>query len=381
MNIEFSQRLSEFLEKNKQYHYNMTIELAQIPAPSNREEKRAHWVKNYFDNLGGTNSYIDDALNVVLPFNCENSNDITVFMAHLDVVFPNEDNLPLEVRDGKIFCPGICDDTANVTGMLLIAKYILENNLKPNSGLLIVANTGEEGLGNLKGSRQIMEDYQGRIKEFISFDGTFGFVCNDAVGSHRYSVEIKTEGGHSYGDFGNRNAIAILSNMIDTLYTMKVPPMGKTTYNVGTIEGGTSVNTIAQNAKMLYEYRSDNLESLAIMEKFFNSVCDSYRNMGIEVNVDILGKRPCKGNVDKSALDALTKTAVEISQSITGINCKISPSSTDCNTALSQGVPAVCLGLCSGEGSHTRGEWLEINSLHIGAKIAAAFIGRYFNNF
>lgn len=381
MNLQFSQKLSKFLEENKQYHYDMTVELAQIPAPSNKEEKRAQWVKNYFDNLGGANSYIDKALNVVLPLNCEDCNDITVFMAHLDVVFPDEDKLPLEVKNGKIFCPGICDDTANVTGLLLIAKYILENNLNPNKGLLIVANTGEEGLGNLKGSRQIMEDYKGRIKEFISFDGTFGFVCNDAVGSHRYSVEIKTEGGHSYGNFGNRNAIAILASMIDTLYTMKVPPMGKTTYNVGSIEGGTSVNTIAQNAKMLYEYRSDNLESLAIMENFFNSVCESYRNMGIEVNVDILGKRPCKGDVDKLALDTLTKTAVEISESITGIKCKVSPSSTDCNTALAQGVPAVCLGLCSGEGAHTRGEWLEIDSLPIGAKIAAAFIGKYFDNF
>ena len=376
-----SEKVSSFLESHKQYHYNMTVELAQIPAPSNKEEKRAAWVKNYFDSLGGTQSYIDDALNVVLPLNCEGCDEIVVFMAHTDVVFPDETPLPLEVRDGKIFCPGICDDTANLTTLLLIAKYILENNLTPKTGMLIVANSGEEGLGNLKGSRQIMKDYEGRIREFISFDGTFGYICNDAVGSHRYSVEIKTEGGHSYGNFGNRNAIAFLSSMINTLYTIKVPPMGKTTYNVGTIEGGTSVNTIAQNARMLYEYRSDNMESLAIMEKFFNSVCESYRNMGVEVNMEILGKRPCKGIVDEEKLGALTAKAAAISELYTGIKCGFGASSTDCNTPLSMGVPAVCLGLCEGRGAHTRGEWLEIDSLPTGAKIAAAFMGDYFDEF
>ena len=381
MKVKLSERLEKFLADHQQYHYDMTVELAQVPAPSNKEEKRAQWVKNYFDSIGGTDSYIDKALNVVLPLNCENSDDIVVFMAHMDVVFPDETPLPLEVKDGRIYCPGICDDTANLTALLLIAKYILENNLKPEKGMLIVANTGEEGLGNLKGSRQIMEDYKGRIKEFVSFDGTFGYVVNDAVGSHRYSVEIKTEGGHSYGNFGNRNAIAFLSSMINTLYTIKVPPMGKTTYNVGTIEGGTSVNTIAQNAKMLYEYRSDNMESLAIMEKFFNSVCESYANMGVEVNVEVLGKRPCKGTVNEDDLERLTKRAAFISEAFTGIKCGIGASSTDCNTPLSMGVPAVCLGLCEGKGEHTRGEWLQIDSLPIGAKIAGAFMGNYFENF
>ncbi len=381
MNVTLSEKLEKFLTDHRQYHYDMTVELAQIPAPSNKEEKRAAWVKNYFDSLGGTDSYIDSALNVVLPLNCDGCDEIVVFMAHTDVVFPDETPLPLEVKDGRIYCPGICDDTANLTSLLLIAKYILENKLTPKTGLLLVANSGEEGLGNLKGSRQIMEDYKGRIKEFISFDGTFGYVCNDAVGSHRYSVEIKTEGGHSYGNFGNRNAIAVMASMINTLYTIKVPPMGKTTYNVGTIEGGTSVNTIAQNVKMLYEYRSDSMESLAIMETFFNSVIESYRNMGVEVNVEILGKRPCKGIVDEESLAALSLKAAAISEAFTGIKCGFGASSTDCNTPLSQGVPAVCIGLCEGKGSHTRGEWLEIASLPVGAKIAGAFIGEYFKEF
>ena len=302
-------------------------------------------------------------------------------MAHTDVVFPDTEELPMKIDGDKICCPGIGDDTANLTTLLLIAKYILTNNLKPEKGLLIVANSGEEGLGNLKGSMGIMNDFKGRIKEFISFDGYFGVVCNDAVGSHRYRVTVKTEGGHSYGNFGNRNAIAILSSMINTLYTMKVPPMGKTTYNVGTITGGTSVNTIAQDASMLYEYRSDKLESLRIMEKFFESVVESYRNMGIEVNVEILGKRPCKGAVDEDKLNDLTNRIKDICEEITGMTYGTGAASTDANSALSMGVPGVVTGVVKGAGAHTREEWIDSTSLPTGAKVAGRIIGKYFKEF
>lgn len=380
MSVKLSTKIQKFIDENKDYHLAITKELAQIPAPSHKEHKRVEWVKKFIEDLGGE-CYVDQALNVVLPLSCEGCDEITVFMAHTDVVFPDETPLPL-VEDGDIIrCPGICDDTANLTGLLMITKYILENKLTPKKGLLIVANSCEEGLGNLKGSMQIMKDYAGRIKDFVSFDGGFGSVVNDAVGSHRYSVTIKTEGGHSYGNFGNRNAIAIMASMIDTLYTMKVPPMGKTTYNVGNISGGTSVNTIAQDANMLYEYRSDSLESLAIMEKFFDSVCESYKNMGIELTVDVLGKRPCKGDVDEAELSRLTNRALEIGEGLTGLKYSTGAASTDCNSPLSVGVPAVCMGLCEGSGAHTRQEYLVASSLPTGLKIAAAFIGDYFDKF
>lgn len=376
-----SERLEKFLEENKQFHYDMTCELGKIASPSNHEEKRARWIKKYFDSYGGTQSYIDSHLNVVLPINCDGCDEITVVMAHTDVVFPDTEELPMKIDGDKICCPGIGDDTANLTTLLLIAKYILTNNLKPEKGLLIVANSGEEGLGNLKGSMGIMNDFKGRIKEFISFDGYFGVVCNDAVGSHRYRVTVKTEGGHSYGNFGNRNAIAILSSMINTLYTMKVPPMGKTTYNVGTITGGTSVNTIAQDASMLYEYRSDKLESLRIMEKFFESIVESYRNMGIEVNVEILGKRPCKGAVDEDKLNDLTNRIKDICEEITGMTYGTGAASTDANSALSKGVPGVVTGVVKGAGAHTREEWIDGTSLPTGAKVAGRIIGKYFKEF
>lgn len=200
------------------------------------EEKRAVFCKEWLEKQGAKGVYIDETLNVIYPVGCTDDNPLVVYMAHSDVVFPDMEKLPLWVEDGKIHCPGVGDDTANVAALLTVAKYIAQHDVKVcDGGVLIVVNSGEEGLGNLKGSRRIVADFGSRIREFITLDGGGTGGVNRAVGSKRYRIGIDTEGGHSYGAFGNRNAIAYLASMIDALYTMKAPPKGKTTYNVGTI--------------------------------------------------------------------------------------------------------------------------------------------------
>lgn len=281
--MQLTQSILDYIETHKQQALDLLIELAQIPAPSNHEEKRAEFCASWLRRQGADGVYIDDALNVIYPIGCTDNNPIAVFMAHSDVVFPDTTPLPLCIEDGRIKCPGVGDDTANVVALLMTAKYIAEKKLTPaNCGVLLVVNSGEEGLGNLKGSRKIMENFGDRIVEFITFDGSVNAIVNRAVGSRRYCIGIDTEGGHSYGAFGNRNAIAYLASLINTLYTIKVPSMGKTTYNVGTISGGTSVNTIAQHAEMLYEFRSDEREALNIMEQHLNAAIEFYRAKGIQ---------------------------------------------------------------------------------------------------
>ena len=147
-------------------------------------------------------------------------------------------------------------------------------------GLLLVCNAGEEGLGNLKGVRKICEDYGGRIKSFCTFDSSLSSIVDRAVGSKRFRVKVRTRGGHSYNDFGNDNAIAGLASLVGKLYKIQVPEGGKTTYNVGMISGGTSVNTIAQEAEMLYEFRSDKRENLEYMERQFMEVLDRAKAEG-----------------------------------------------------------------------------------------------------
>lgn len=371
MNL-LSKEVINYLEKHRERYIDSLKELAQIPAPSGQEEKRANWCKKRLEDLGANGVYIDRALNVVYPYCAENCNKLTVFNAHMDVVFPDTSPLPLTI-DGNIFrAPGIGDDTANVIAVIEMAAMALELGLKPKcgEGILFVLNSSEEGLGNLKGIRQLMYDYSGRIIQVFAIDGGYSHYVNDAVGSKRYEITIKTEGGHSFGNFGNRNAIHYMSNMVATFYSLKVPELCKITYNVGKIEGGTSVNTIAQECTILYEYRSNSENGLSFMDKYFNSVIECYKNMNINVIVKSVGDRPCKGKVDVRGISQL----IEEAGRLYGINFKSESGSTDCNIPLSQGIPAICFGVYEGDGAHTREEWLDVSSTVTGMKILSQIL-------
>lgn len=375
-----TQDIVNYIDAHQKEAFELLIELAQIPAPSHLEEKRAEFCKNWLIKQGANGVYIDDVLNVIYPVGCTEDNPIAVFMAHSDVVFPDETPLPLKIESNRVHCPGVGDDTANVVALLMAAKYIAQNNIKPKDcGILLVVNSCEEGLGNLKGSRKIVRDFGSRITEFVSFDGGYKGIVSRAVGSKRYKIEIDTEGGHSYSAFGNRNAIAYMASLIDTLYTVKVPQMGKTTYNVGTISGGTSVNTIAQHAEMLYEFRSDEAEALAIMEKHLDAAIEFYRAKGIDVTVTLVGDRPCAAKVDVCREEALMHRAQAAVKQHYNFDADFHAGSTDCNIPLSVGIPAICVGCVDGHGAHTREEYIEISSLRPGLGLAFDLILHHFD--
>ena len=348
-------------------------ELCLIPAPSHHEEKRAEFCKKWFDENCGAGAYIDAALNVIFPYGVsDEKRSLSVLAAHTDTVFPDTEPMPYEERDGKIFCPGVGDDTASLAIMMLCAKYVCENKIPTKSGILFVANSCEEGLGNLKGTRRLFSDFEGRIARFVSFDGSsFDCLVDRSVGSHRYLVTARTEGGHSFGRFGNRNAIAVLAEMITEIYEIEVPKKEgtKTTYNVGTVEGGTSVNTIAQEAKMLCEYRSDDMESMTYMKNRYEQIFKKERK-DATVEVEMVGDRPCMGNVDPDALSALRKLCIDATVKTLGGDAPVSRSgSTDANIPHSLGIPAITMAVWLGGGAHTREEWISKDSLTPGFEI------------
>ena len=378
---QLSDHAKKYLADHEEFTRDLLFQLCAIPAPSNHEELRAEFIKKWLEDLGAEGVYIDPALNVVYPYQCENKNELLVIMAHTDTVFPDLEPFTVKVEGNVASCPGIGDDTANVSILLTLIKYVIENKLNAPKGVVFVLNAGEEGLGNLKGSRQIVKDYEGRISEFVSLDGSYTGVCNGAVGSMRYNVEVKTEGGHSYGSFGNRNAIQRLAAIIEKLYQVEVPHDGnsKTTYNVGMISGGTSVNTIAQQAEMLYEYRSDSRKCLEIMGQTFNSIIEEAKKDCLSLTVTVLGERPCMGDVDADRQAALLNKTKEAIATRYDKEVATYPGSTDCNIPFSVGIPSVCFGGYIGKGAHTREEHIYLDSMPVGTEIVAAFLLDYFD--
>ena len=382
------QRVLDYIDAHAQEARELLITLAQIPSPSNHEEKRAEFCRKWLEDQGASGVFVDEALNVVYPIGVTEDNPVVVFMAHTDVVFPDTDPLPLKIEDGKICCPGVGDDTANLVCLMMIAKYLTEtggaDKLKEAAaagtsphGLVLVCNSGEEGLGNLKGSRKICETYGKRIQEFYSFDGSLSAMATRAVGSKRFKISVRTVGGHSYGSFGNPNAIAQLSELIHDLYKIQVPSEGKTTYNVGMISGGTSVNTIAQYAQMLYEFRSDSREGLDYMEQQFDSIIAEKRQQGMDIQIEVVGLRPCEGDVDLTVKEKMIRLASDTILEYTGKAPDQCPGSTDCNIPLSLGIPSLCLGTYEGSGAHTREEYVVIDSLMPGYEVGFQMVLSY----
>lgn len=362
-------------------YYKETIallkELASIPAPSGREEQRAAFIRTWLEKQGAEHVMTDEAGNVLwmYPQKSDSRDSLTVLSAHMDVIFPDMEAFPVVEKEGRLYAPGVGDDTANLVNLLMTAKYLLEKEKEcpqrkaESCPILFAANTGEEGLGNLKGAREIARVYGDGIRQWISLDLYLGELYDRAVGSQRYQVKVKTPGGHSYGDFGRENAIAQMAEVIFDLYHQQLPQGPKTTYNVGVIEGGTSVNAIAREASILYEFRSESSECMRQMEHAFRGILDRHRKLGKEIGAEVLGIRPGKGNVEERKQEELTQMCRSlIERSYDGM-VSTGAASTDSNIPLSMGIPAVTVGTVTGGFLHTREEWIEMESMKAGQKL------------
>lgn len=346
--------------------------LARIPAPSHHEERRAAFVQRWMQANDLPDATIDEALNVVCPLHDDGSGELVVFAAHTDIVFPDTDELPLSEHDGRLFAPGVGDDTANLVALLLAARHLARNpQLLPEGlGVLIVADAGEEGLGNLKGTRQLFASYGRRIKRFYSLDLYLPQCVTQAVGSHRWKLTVRTQGGHSFKDFGRPNAIERLCALVEKLYGIPLPTDPPCTVNVGTIEGGTTVNAIAAQASCLFEYRSTSDGVLQDMRARMEETIESLRSSEVSIEVEDMGQRPASRDGSIQELEAMTKASCDVIRAVTGEEPLISAASTDANVPLALGIPANTLGAVRGALLHTRDEWIDAASVEDGLAVA-----------
>ena len=367
-------RITRYAETCRAEQLDLLRTLGRIPAPTRQEDLRAAFCRDWFLANGFPDVRIDAAKNVICEIGPQGG-DLMVFAAHTDVVFPDTDPLPMREENGRLYAPGVGDDTANLVNLMLAARYLLR--CSPRRGFLIVANACEEGLGNLDGTKALFAAYGDRIRTFFSFDGYMPRCVDGAVGSHRWRITCRTRGGHSWSDFGQPNAIEILCGLVERLYRIVPPAEARTTFNVGRFEGGSTVNSIAQEASVLYEYRSVSQTCLEIMEKRFREAVDACRDRGGELTVELLGVRPGDGPVDPAAQAAFTERNAALIRDFWDGSVELGPASTDSNVPLSLGVPANTIGTVRGGLAHTREEWVDLASLTPGLKLALALMLQY----
>jgi acetylornithine deacetylase/succinyl-diaminopimelate desuccinylase-like protein len=285
-------------------------------------------------------------------------------MAHLDTVFGPETQIAVR-RDGNFLRgPGIGDNSMALAALLWLG-YVLRD-LPGRGTLVLAANVGEEGLGNLRGAKAVWEQFGSRASAWVILEGgLFNHPACVGVGSRRLSVSYHAGGGHSWSDFGHPSAIHALGRLIDQIAQIRVPTEPKTTYNVGVIHGGRTVNTIAPEATLVLDLRSEAPEALAALEHTARGLVTAVAEAsGVRSAIDVVGDR-AGGRLPP---DHRLITLVDEAAAVVGVPATWRPSSTDANVPLSHGAAAVCVGLAKGENAHTTEEVLDISVLPQGLR-------------
>ncbi len=347
-------------------------EIVAIAAPPFKEQRRAQDFLRRLAPLGFSKTYVDHEGNVIAIRPGTGGGPKLVVSAHIDTVFPEGTDLTLKERDGRLYAPGIGDDTRGLVEMLSMARALQAAHIQTRGDLWFVATVGEEALGNLRGVRALFREHRD-IDGFISIDGTEpGRITYLAVGSHRYRVTYKGPGGHSFSAFGTPSAVHALGRAIAKIADLKTPGDPKTTFTVGTVSGGTSVNAIASEASMELDMRSVRMPQLLEVEQAVMAALNAaaaeenarWGSQAITVAIDIVGQRPAGAQRP----DAPIIQAALLALRAVGLRPVLEqPGSTDANTPISLGVPAMSVGRGGANGQvHSIQEWFDPKDAYLG---------------
>lgn len=349
-----SETLEEMVQEN--------IRICEIPAPSFQEQERAAYIAKRFMHEGVQEVTIDEVFNV-FGFIKGAGGKRLMLAAHLDTVFPIETDVRVQRVGEHLHAPGVRDNSTGVAALITFARLMRELKLTPPGDVYLVATSCEEGLGDLRGMKQAMKALQGKVDYVIAVDGNLGGLTYQGIASRRLKVATITGGGHSWGDFGRPSAIHALGRIIAEVSQLEVPSTPRTSYNVGVISGGTSINTIAARAEMLLDMRSVCQEELAKLEAQIRQIIDSEaKGAGVNVQIEVVGDRPGGALESDHQLVAVARGVM----AGLGLNIYEEAGSTDANVPLSCGIPAVCIGITDGRGAHRLDEYLLIPPMATG---------------
>lgn len=362
--------LLDSIRASNDWTLQQQVALCEIPAPPFKEQARGVAYKAAFERVGLTNVHIDSVGNVIGERRGTGSGPTVVLAGHLDTVFPEGTDVTVKHEGARYTGRGIGDDCRGLAVVLSVARALQARPIATTGTIVFVGNVGEEGPGNLRGTRHLFAGARAgglpKIDYFISVDGAGNGITSRAVGSHRYKVSYKGRGGHSYGAFGNPNPAHALGRAIAAIADFQVPTTPKTTFNVGVIEGGTSVNSIPFEASMEFDMRSESAAALATLDdqaqRAFraalaaeNARWPKARNK-LTLQIDTVGIRPTGSQPDSARI---VRVATEAGK-VLGWTPSKSASSTDANVPISRGIPGITIdGGGIGGGAHGLDEWYE----------------------
>ncbi len=360
------------------------IRICSIPAPPFDEQRRADYLCERFGEIGLEDARIDEEGNCLALWRGRSLSPLLVVSAHLDTVFPAGTDFTVRRMANKLLAPGISDDGCGLVALIAIARVLAVVRIVTEGSILFVGTVGEEGAGNLRGVRHLFGkgDWAKRIDAFISFDGAgIDRITNGALGSRRYRVRLRGTGGHSWADFGVSNPIHALGRAISRLASYPAPRQPRTTFNVGRIEGGSSVNAIPGEAVMEVDLRSASGHELLRLDAFFRRAVREAADdenatrrkddLPLELNLQLIGERP-SGETRSDA--QLVELAQESTRAL-GFKPRLDQASTDSNVPISLGLPAITLGGGGMSGSsHTLDEWYDPSEREAGLKRALLVI-------
>jgi acetylornithine deacetylase/succinyl-diaminopimelate desuccinylase-like protein len=374
-------RALTWLTDNVSWATDEQARITEIPAPPFQETQRAAYIRKLFLSYG-LRVVTDDAGNVLGQKAGQSDDEVVILSAHLDTVFPANAKVTVKREGARLSAPGISDNGSGLASLVALARVLHETKIKTRRTIVFAANVGEEGEGNLRGMRKIVEAYGKRLKYVIVLDGaSTDHVTTSALASRRIEVTITGPGGHSWSDFGLPNPIHAMGRGINRFIRVRVPDNPRTTFNVGVIEGGTSVNSIPFRASIKVDLRSeaetelDHLQNAlrdameaGVAEEMAAATERGKANRGaekLEVKLRVLGVRPGGELPANSPLLA----AVLDADRYLGNHSRTERSSTDANIPLSMGISAISLG-CGGKagGAHSLAEWYEPAGRELGLK-------------
>jgi tripeptide aminopeptidase len=368
-------RALTWLSKNLDWVTQQQIAITEIPSPEFQESMRAAYIGKLF-TASGLKVRTDSAGNVIGERAGESSKDVVLIVAHLDTVFPQGADVSVKTIGTRLQAPGISDDGAGLAALVSMARALEQFRAKTQMTIVLAGDVGEEGEGNLRGIRQLVDSYGQRLRGLIALDGAgTDYTTTVGLASRRIEVQVSGPGGHSWSDFGAPNPIAALARGIVEFSRTRVPADPRTTFNCGMIEGGTSVNSIPADASLKVDLRSESGDELAQLEsdlrKVFTGAVDTEMAAAVagseklKIKFNVIGVRPGGKLPEDSPLLA----AIENVDRYLGNRARLERSSTDANYPLSLGIPAIAIGGGGeGGGAHSLSEWYDPTTRELGLK-------------